>query len=291
MIRSVLVLALCVTPALAEPVRYFGYAAIACGLDDPHDASQKTDYIDEVAGFTNLNQVCLSPDPAVTADRLARMAAAGSAALFNIEPALFVQTAAGLRPNPDRAALWPLVTEAVSQSGTPPERIFFYLADEPTLRQLPPADLSDAARLVKQTYPAASLMVIEAYDPQGPGPIVPELDYWGFDAYAVKDPATEPLYLAYLDRSRALLGKDQHLVLMMDAMHTPVHQDLGISQADMAAVARSYLNLAQDRGDVAAILGYSWVGGIDNASERGVRDLPANVQATHRDIGTLLLGK
>ena len=220
---AALLLTLLATRILAEPVRYFGYAGIACALDDPHDTTSRNDYIDEVAGFTNLNQVCLSPDPKVTADRLARMAKAGAISLLNVEPVLFTQSGQGLVPNPDRATLWPLVTEAIRQSGVAPGGIIFYLVDEPTLRHLPPEALSE------------------------------------------------------------------QLVLMMDAMHTPVHQDQGISQSDMAGVARSYLKLAQDRGDVAAIIAYSWAGGIDNTGERGVRDLPGPVQDAHRKIGRLLL--
>jgi hypothetical protein len=288
---AALLLALLATPVLADQPRYFGYAGIACGLDDPHDATTKTDYIDEVAGFTNLNQVCLDLDPGVSADRLARMAAAGATSLLNLEPVLFTEGPQGLRPNPDRATLWPLVSEAVRQSGVPLDGMIFYLVDEPTLRHLPIADLTEAAAFVTATYPAARTMVIEAYDPAGPGPIVAELDYWGFDAYGVPNPADEPLYAAYLDLVRGRLGPDQQLVLMMDAMHTPVHQDLGISPDDMAGVARSYLQLAQARGDVAAVIAYSWAGGIDNATERGVRDLPVAVQETHREIGQLIVGR
>ena len=287
----VLTLALCASPAFAEPVQYFGYVAVACGLDDPHDATTKTDYIDEVAGFTNLNQACVSTDPAVTADWLRRLSAVGSAALLHVEPALFTDTPEGVRPNPDRAALWPLVVQGIAESGVDPDQILFYLVDEPALRHLPPADVSEAARFVRQTYPNARTIVIDAYDAAGPGPIAPELDFWGFDAYAVPDPGAEPLYTDYLDRARAGLHPGQGLVLVMDAMHTPTHEEQGLSQDDMADVARAYAALAERRGDVAAILAYAWAGGIDVPTDRGVRDLPAAVQEAHREIGRRLLGR
>jgi hypothetical protein len=133
------------------------------------------------------------------------------------------------------------------------------------------------------------MMVIDAYDPGGPPPVPPQIDYWGFDAYAVPDPGAEPLYTDYLDRARAGMTADQHLVLVMDAMHTPVHADAGISEAGMTGVARAYYDLAVKRGDVAAILAYSWAGGIDGPWEKGVRDLPPEVRAAHEQIGRAIL--
>jgi hypothetical protein len=275
--------------AQANDLQYFGYAGVACGLDDPHDTKPKTDFIDEVAGFSNLNQVCVDADPGVTADRLKRMAAAGATPLLAIEPVLFAQTDAGLRPNPDRALLWPLVQQAITQSGLNPDQIVFYLVDEPTLRGLPMPDVSEAIAYLRQTYPGAQTMLVEAYDPTGPGPIPPELDFWGFDAYAVPDPKVEPLYTTYLNRARKLLTPRQRLVLMLDAMHTPTHAEAGISEEGMADVALAYLALAQDRRDIAAILAYAWAGGIDGPHEKGVRDLPASVQTVHRNIGRAIL--
>jgi hypothetical protein len=277
------------TAAQANELQYFGYAGVACGLDDPHDATPKTDYIDEVAGFSNLNQVCVDADPGVTADRLKRMSAAGATPLLAIESVLFAQTEAALRPNPDRDLLWPLVQQGIAQSGLSPDQIVFYLVDEPTLRGLPMRDVSEAIRFLHQSYPGAKTMLVEAYNAAGPGPIPPELDFWGFDAYAVPDPRAEPLYTTYLNRARKLLAPAQQLVLLMDAMHTPTHAEAGISEAGMADVAHAYLALAQDRGDVAAILAYAWASGIDGPHEKGVRDLPAAVRAAHQDIGRAIL--
>ena len=288
---ALLCLALCCSPVLAQTDRLFGYVGVACGHDDPHDSSTLDDYTAEVASFTNLAHVCLSPDPAVTADRLQRVTATGGTALLAVEPVLFAQAATGLTPNPDRATLWPLVQQAITTSGVGLDQILFYVVDEPTLRGLPLPDLSDAIAFLHQTYPTARTLVIEAYDAAGPTPILPQIDYWGFDAYGVPDPSAEPLYTTYLDRALALLGPDQRFMVVMDAMHTPIHADLGITLEGMADVARAYLALATSRPDIAGIIGYAWVGGIDGLHERGVRDLPPAVQAAHREIGLAWLGR
>jgi hypothetical protein len=278
-----------VAAACAEALVWFGYAGIDCGLDDPHDNATITDYSDEAAGFTNVSHICLDFDPAVTAKRLRNAVAHGFTPLLQIEPAFFALTAQGLRPAPDAPALWALVTQAITESHVPASDILFYLADEPVLRKLPPADLAAAADTLRRTYPDARVMVIDAYDPGGPPPVPPQIDYWGFDAYAVPDPGAEPLYTDYLDRAGAGMTRDQHLVLVMDAMHTPVHAKARITEAGMADVARAYYDLAVRRGDVAAILAYSWAGGIDGPWEKGVRDLPPEVRAAHEEIGRAIL--
>ena len=276
-------------PAGAEVLRWFGYTGVDCGLDDPHDNAATTDYSGEVAGFSNLNHICLDPDPAVTARRLSNAVAHGATPLLHVEPVFFATTAQGLRLTPDAGALWPLVQDAIAQSGVPPADIIFYLVDEPVLRLLPPADLVTAANSLRRTYADARLMVIEAYAAGGPAPIPPQIDYWGFNAYTVPDPGAEPLYVGYLDRARAAMNGDQHLVLVMDAMHTPIHAKAGIAESDMAAIARAYHALAVKRGDVSAILAYSWAGGIDGPWEKGVRDLPPEVRAAHEEIGRAIL--
>ncbi len=250
---------LALAPGRAEDLRWFGYTGIDCGLDDPHDATAITDYSDEVAGFTNLSHICLDPDPTVTATRLRNAVAHGFTPLLHVEPAFFDMTPDGLRPSPEAPALWMLVTQAITESTVPASDILFYLVDEPVLRKLPPADLAAAADTLRQTYPEARVMVIDAYDPGGPRPVPPQIDYWGFDAYAVPDPGAEPLYTAYLDRARAGMTPDQHLVLVMDAMHTPVHAEAGITEAGMAEVARAYYALGAEarryRGDPRLFLG------------------------------------
>jgi hypothetical protein len=273
-------------PALAQG--FFGYVAVACGHDDPFDAVDKADYADEVAGFTNANHVCLPGDPALWAETLARTAA-------QFDPVLTVEGLFDFGPagaGPDGAAaqaLWVTFTQALADSGVPAERVFFYLADEPTLRGIPADQIARAGQIVHDTYPGARTMLVEAFAMTGPPPIPASVDFWGFDAYAVRDPAAEPLYGAFLNAARLGLRPGQRLFLVLDAQHTPVHAEAGLSAEDMADVARATYAYAVAQGDVAGMLGYTWAGGIDNLEERGVRDLPESVIAAHREIGRAIL--
>ena len=262
----------------------FGFAAVDCGLDDPNDDGDKTFYGDEVAGFSNLNQVCVTGDVAVDAERLARSIGRYRPLLY-VEPVFFEDGV--IRRSADYEFLWDGVTEAIRRSGIAPDEVDFYLADEPQLRGVSPASLRVAAERIRRDYPDASLTIIEGYlgqrDPQLPEYVT----RWGFNAYAVPDPAGEPLYVEFLDRAASQLRDGQSLVLVGDGIHTRFHEEAGLSEADMAKVARNYAALAQARDDVSALLVYSWPGGVD-PGEKGVRNLPAEVENAWREVGAAI---
>lgn len=266
----------------------FGYAAISCGFDDPHDQALKTDYADEVAGFTNANQICVSGDVDETAQRL-HAVPSGSTAILYVEPVFFTFADTAEPSGAGVEERWGLVRRAISKSGISPDDVVFYLVDEPTLRGLPLENVTAAATRIRRDYPRARTMIIEAYG--GPtGPTIPAaITYWGFDAYGIRDPAAEPRYTSYLDQAAARLRPGQSLVLVMDATYTPAHGTAGLTELDMADVARNYFALARSRTDVSIMLAYSWAGGIDNRSEKGVRDMDSSVAAAHRAIGRAIV--
>ncbi len=42
----------------SKTLKYFGYSVVDCAWDDPNDAEVKTNYLDEVTGFSNIAQLC-----------------------------------------------------------------------------------------------------------------------------------------------------------------------------------------------------------------------------------------
>lgn len=279
-----LALALCAGSAAAQtPKLLFGYAAIACGHDDPFDDAAKTDYGDEVAGFTNANQVCVTGDMEALAQRL-RRAAAHYTPVFYVEPVFFDVSGGARALHPEAETLWRMVRGAIARSGVEPGGMIFYLADEPVLRGMSLAAVDEAARMIRRDYPGARVLVIEAYLPNRLE-IPAEADIWGFNAYAIRDPGADQGYVGLLDRAAALLAPHQSLAIIMDAQHTPVHRRAGLRGRDMAEVAQNYYALARSRRDVSLMLGYTWAGGIDGPHERGVRDLPKTVMRAHQGIG------
>ncbi len=285
MLRISLLLLFLASPAKA--VDFFGYVGVLCDFDDPLDDVTLTDYSAEVAGFTNANHVCLPADPADWADRISR-----ANALFR--PVLSVEGAfdfAGAGPDgPESSAVWPVVRDAIITSQVDPARIIFYLVDEPTLRGISPEAVDRAAAIIRADFPTAEVLLVEACGMNGPPPIAPNLTLWGFDCYIFADPGQSPQFMAYLDLVKRRLGPDQRMVLVMDANHTEYHAAAGVALDDMGDVARAYAALALSRPEVVGMLGYTWAGGIDNDEERGVRDMPPEVIAAHREVGRLLLG-
>lgn len=274
----------------AQALEFFGYAGVSCGVDDPFDDSGKTDYADEVAGFTNANQLCLSGDPAEWPGQIA-----GAAALY--DPVIVVEALFDFGPagaGPDGAAargMWAQFVAALGESGVPPERLFFYLADEPKWRGIPADQVNRAGEIVHETYPGGRTMLIEAYDPAGPRRVPASVDFWGFDVYGVADPAKKAKFGAFLFAARTTMHAGQKIVLVMDANFTPYHQKVGLTEAGMADVARAYYAFALAQPDVAGMLGYAWPGGIDNDQEKGARDLPPSVRAAHEEIGRAILAE
>ncbi len=277
-----------VGPANAQsPILHsFGFTAIACEIDDPHDATTKTDYSDEVAAFTNLNQVCLLEDPAAFTAKLVRVSQLYDP-LIAVEPLFFTfsETAGALLP--ERNLLWPIYRDAILASGLDPTRIVFYLIDEPTLRNLPLAEVATAAQEIRTDFPNSRLMMVEAFDDTRPVSIIPEIDLWGFDHYFLRDPGADPAFMTQLNDAAAKLAPRQKLALIMDANYTDVHEYFGLKPEDMGDVAKNYLTLAQSRTDIAALLGYTWVS-IDGLHEFGARNMPPEVVETYRQIGQII---
>lgn len=277
---------LCAAPAAALDL--FGYVAVACGHDDPLDDTDITDYSLEVAGWTTANHMCLTGDAGTWAAQI-KAADALWRPILSVEPA-FAFGAGG--PDSDAArAVWALVTDAITQSEVDPARIIFYLVDEPQLRGLDMVQVERAAAIIRTAYPASEVMLIEAHSMAGPPPIPPSVTLWGFDAYGVPDPMTQPLYMTYLRLAQGRLGPGQRLVLVLDANHTPWHTENSLTPESMADVALAYERLAMTMPDLAGIIGYTWAGGIDNLDERGLRDMPPAVMAAHRAIAARLLGR
>lgn len=268
----------------------FGYVGISCAHDDPLDAELKSDYADEVAGFTSVNHVCLTGNH----DRdvaMLRATATHFAPLLQVEPFLFEFSRGQGRLNPEIETLWPQVRKTVADSGIDPAGIVFYLVDEPGLRGLPAVDVEAAAARVKRDFPASRTMIVEAFHAGG-APVIPtHVDLWGFDAYTIRDPAADETYLSHFRKAQAALLPHQNLALIGDGNFTPAHAEAGLLEKDMAIVAENYARFAMTQERVALLIFYTWPGGIDGLQEKGVRDMGERVIAAHKAMGRRLTGK
>lgn len=210
-------------------LRYFGYAAVACDHDDPFDNSLIKNYIEEVSHFTNFNQICVTEDFDNLTAKLNSIKGKQYPALY-IGPVFFKYNLFGGNLFEGHKVLWPLTISAIKNSGIQEEDITFYLTDEPTLKGLSYKEINKAIKIVKETFPKSKIMIIEAYrEPKTPF-IPSSIDFWGFNAYTIIDPAQDKGYMDYLNKASSILKNHQSIILVMDAQHTPIHKKLDLQK-------------------------------------------------------------
>ena len=278
---------------------YFGYALVDCGYDDPLDDAAKTNYIDEIATFSNLAQLCVFAPSDDIGERLDLMTSHGVLAMLSVQEIFFESlpdptTGSGVRLDlrADYVERWNEFTWVNERAIDASRVATLYLVDEPYWNGVSVSDLTAAADVVEQTFADIPTTIIEAWPALAVLKVPESVDIVGFDHYAVADPANDPEYareLAVLKSKRSAAG--QRIMLIMDAQWLPFYAESGLDEASMGAVATSYLRVAQRDPEIIAIVGYTWPGGLDDPQQKGTRQLPASVMAEHERIGKLVTGK
>ena len=280
-------------------LRFFGYSMVDCGVRDRFWPSPKTNYVTEVASFSNVGQLCVFDPAEDIGARLALMRSNRMLALLSVQALFFTgtpdaTTGSGMRFSlrADHRQRW----RAFIGRNRLHNRLdwigAFYIADEPAWNGISAAELQQAADLVKSSFPSTPTMIIEAA-PAIDALVVPaSVDLVGFDRYGVPDPDTNPAYLANLASLKARRSRpDQRIVIVMEGQWLPAYDSPGHDETLMAMVAQRYHALAQGDPEVLAMLCYLWPGGFDDPRQKGSRNLPAAVIAEHVRIGRTITRK
>jgi hypothetical protein len=284
-------------PAPENGLAYFGFALIDCGWDDTGDEEVKTNYLDEVAGFTNAAQMCVySPDEDL-AQRLDAFRQAGVKAILYVEPILFEQTESAQSPSgrlvfpaEDAEARWSAFVEKNREALTSATIAAIYVVDEPAWNGVTEADLSRAVEIIESSLPEIPTMLVEGWPAVDELRVPPALDWVGFDRYGVIDPATDEQWLADLETVRAARTRaDQKIVIIADTQWLPLYGSAGVKPEDMAWIISRYYQLAATDPDVIALLGYTWPAGLDGVEQLGARSLPSNALDLFKEIGALII--
>jgi hypothetical protein len=279
-------------------LRYFGFAFVDCGWDDPNDNAIKTNYVDEISGFTNAAQMCVYTSDELISRRVEKFNQAGIKAVLNIEAILFDRvkdesTPSGTRVvlHPNAEALWKSFVNLNKRALTLKYIAALYVVDEPVWNGVEKEDFLQAMQIVKTSLPDLPTLVIEAH-PVVNKMIVPQsLDWIGFDRYSTREPAQDEAWLKNLETIRAARTRsDQKIVIVASTQWFPHYQiEAGISPADMEAMIYSYYHIAASDPHVIALAGYMWPGGLDDPAQLGARSLPENVQQSFREIGKQII--
>ena len=292
-------------PAPAFGLRYFGYAEVDCG----------TNYIDEVASFTNLAHLCITLPSDTIVSRLDRFAARGVKAVINLDSIFFMSTVdRGCTPDPfqDRSCVlttlradyrtrWDTFVQTNQLKLQEAKIGAFWVKDEPAWNNLSVSSLAAAANIVKTDFPSVPTLAIEGWPAMDRFQMPSSIDWIGFDFYGVRNPATNVQYQYYFSILKSRRQAHQKLFIVMDGAWRASLQGStgifpwpgvgGLSQNDMAEVAQNYYTLAKSDLNVVGIGVLLWPSGIVTPDQIGSRDLPAAVRDQHRQIGKSITGK
>jgi len=286
-------------PMPQSTLKYFGFAAIDCNFDDPTDTELKTNYLDEVTGFTNIAQMCVFDPNEHIDERLVNFKQANIAAILHIESILFEHnvdstTGSGIKVTlrSDAEMRWANFVELNKAVLTSNYIAAIYVVDEPVWNGLSYSEFSEALHLIKTALPTIPTMMIEAFPVVDQAMVTDELDWLGFDRYDTADPENDSAWLSDLAvMVAAKTRSDQKIIIAASTQWLPYYADANIQPQDMEMVANSYYNFAHSHSDVIALIGYLWPSGLDDPEQLGARNLPENVQKSLRDIGNKIIEK
>ena len=279
----------CTRPSGSNPnLSMFGFVGIDCFYDDPLDNETKTNYVDEVAGFTNIAHLCVFDYDDHIENRVLFMNNVSIKPIVAIRT-IFVDEVEGryiLRD--DFEQRW---SHFISINNLSDETIAaFYLPDEPFHNNLPYEDLNRIAQSIQTSHPNIPILLVEAYTALN-NLIVPDVVDWvGFDQYDVIDPNTDVSYNLNFQKLLAKAsGKD--VFLIMDTQWRPYYQQEGnISPSDMESIVLKYHNFSKNYEQIIGVIGYLWPGGLDEPEQLGARNLPENVKQVLTEIGQEIVG-
>jgi hypothetical protein len=284
----------------ARHLKYFGFVGIDCGVDDPGDEEHKTNYIDEVQGFTNVAHLCVPAPDTPLEERIQAFAKAGLLAIIDVQGILFDRradrsTGSGTRFSlrDDARARWEEFVRR-NRSTLRPERIAaIYVVDEPAWNGLSEDEFQRSLQIIKGSRLSVPTFTVEAYAALQRIMVPDELDWIGFDRYDTLDPATDPAWQADLTTvKKARTRVEQRIVIVASTQWLPYYEkDAGVRPADLEKIIRSYYRVADSHPEVIALLGYVWPGGLDDPRQLGARQLPENVQKELKRIGQAIMGK
>jgi len=261
-----------VPPDGENHLKYFGFTLVDVGWDDPFDAIIKTNYVNEVASFSNVADILVVNPTDNIIDRTQLMSNNQMKAIIHLNDIFFEKVGVG-GPSGERYDLrtdyqtrW---NEFVATNNLTVNHSIvqaFYVGEEPTWNDITYLELKDATDYVKATIPQVPILIIEAYPIINSLQVPTTVDWIGFDHYFIKDPKNSSIFsneLSNLKSKRS--SQTQKIVLVLDAHFRSFLQlDVGgLTEFEMKDVATSYYNLAQSDRDVVGIFGYFWPGGFE----------------------------
>jgi len=278
---------------------YFGWSLVDTYFDDPTDSEEKSNYVDEIAPFSNVGDILPSGPNDDIRDRLETFQAHDVEVMLHVWGIFFEEQQEGGELsgkiwglNPNYKSDWEEFAELNELHTYQNNLHSFYLGEEPAWNSISEEDFTIAADYLKETFPDVDILMIEAYLALDNMYTPASVDLVGWDHYFVKEPATDEEFLAELTLIENTIQDHQNIYMVMDAHFLPLfHRLEGISKKQLAKIALDYYNIANSNDRIEGILGYHWPSGFELDNAIGARGLPEEVSTIHAAIGKQITGK
>jgi hypothetical protein len=278
---------------------YFGYTLIDVGWDDPSDKEIKTNYIDEVADFSNVADILVVEPTDNIVARLQTFNQNGVKAMLHLNEIFFEQKSTGGNKSgfiyglrSDYKTRWDTFISTNDLLTNSNMINCFYIGEEPSWNGIPENEFEEACNYAKSTIPNIPIFNVEAFFDVDNFYTPNSVDWVGFDHYFLQQPSQNIDFMSEYTTMKAKMKSHQKIFLIMDAHWIKIlHGSSGISKNDMDFIARDYYNLANNDTNVIGILGYFWPSGFDIKKSVGARHLPDHVKEEHIKIGKAITGK
>jgi hypothetical protein len=268
--------------------KYFGYFNNTLSLQDP--------YVAEVAGHTNLNSETLFGDypdrPQALIDLMLRSKAYGLTSMPTVDSLLFLNPlsrSATISPNAQRD--WNRFASLLQANGLLSNIAAFFIIDEPNGLGIGPTLVNSGISVIKANPLTANIPTAVNFAPNNaPGGIAwyPGLlnaDWVGFDQYGVDDifyrtcsipeGTTEVICgSSYYDSFAGAANLSRQKVFLFPQGATGGSY-YGSNPRDNID---KFVEAAQNRPEIIAILGFVWWSNLGGNDWQGVRDSPEKLQ-------------
>jgi hypothetical protein len=273
-------------------LKYFGFYLVDTKIDDPHDSSSITNYIDEVAPFCNIAHLHVTDYTDNISSNVEKMNSVCVKPFISVQN-IFFKKIDSLAPSRNHYALLPdyrrrwQVFKRNNAAVLSAERVgFFYVSDEPTWNGISFNELDAVCKMVKHDFPAIGIMFVEAYISLHKLVIPKTVDWIGFDRYTIFNPSTNTSYLENLATLKSKLSTPaQRMFLTIDDQWLPLFGTLGVTPDSVRAMVEDYYQVAVTEPRISGLVGYLWPGGFDEPKQLGVRDMPQSVIDKNIEIG------
>lgn len=274
-------------------LKYFGFAIVDCGLDDPNDTPVLSNYIAEVDTFSNIAQMCVEQHMDTVVARVNLMNSRCVKPILSVSKVfIYYKDTNGpgganydLYPNfQTRWDTFKTINAAALNAG---QVEMIYVCDEPTWNGVTYNELNTICTTIKNDFPAIPLIFVEAYTVVDSLVVPPSVSWIGFDRYGVFDVSSDSSYLAQLATLESKRSTPQQkIMLVFDQQWNPGFWPAGTQPDTMRYVLEKYYDLALADTNVIGLTGFTWPGIAPGWL--GTRQLPQSVLSKTAQIGKMI---